>query len=250
VCVLGFGREPELEPKHKIFLSHSGVQKSFTEQLCVDLERWQYYPFFDKRPESLPKGKQFPELIFQAAQQCRVAVLVLSEDFFTRTKWPMLELEAFVEAQKRNPEKVAILPVYLGLSRDECTKNGTRRLDWRSVWQEWAENDKRIDVGKWERALQVLGPSNGIEYVQSLGEVALREQVVSAVRRLVPPENTWSAAQVQGRTRIYKVSFRCVLKIILQTLADVYGVEQCAYEVEVGHALTCILMMWTSRGLG
>lgn len=33
-CVPGSAREPELEPKHKIFLNHSGVQKTFTEQLC------------------------------------------------------------------------------------------------------------------------------------------------------------------------------------------------------------------------
>lgn len=30
-CVNGLAREPELEPKHKIFLSHSGVQKNLTE---------------------------------------------------------------------------------------------------------------------------------------------------------------------------------------------------------------------------
>lgn len=211
-CVNGCVREPELEPKHKVFLSHSGVQKNFTEQLCVDLERWQYYPFFDKRPDSLPKGKKFPELIFQAARQCHVAVLILSEDFFTRTKWPMLELEAFVQSQKDNPRKVTILPVYLGLSRNECTKNEARRSYWLSVWREWAETEDRIDIGKWEEALRILGPSNGLEYVESLGEVVLREQIVGAVRRLVPPENTWSDAHIQGRTRIRKVSIISFLK--------------------------------------
>ncbi|KAG0606394.1 hypothetical protein M758_9G137800 [Ceratodon purpureus] len=214
--------EPELEPKHKVFLSHSGVQKNFTEQLCLDLERLQYCPFFDKRPESLPKGQKFPELIFQAAQQCRVAVLILSEEFFTKTKWPMLELEAFVQSQNKNPQRIAILPVYLGLSRDECTKNETRRLNWVSVWQNWAEDDKRIDVSKWERALKVLSPSNGIEYVQSLGEVALREQIVSAVRRLVPPENTWSATRVQSRTRIYKA---IIEKFARTKPSPLYGVR-------------------------
>ena len=68
------------------------------------------------------------------------------------------------------------------------------------MWGEWAQTEDRIDVGKWEEALKILGLSNGIEYVQSSGEVALREKIVSAVRRLVPPENTWSDAHVQGRT--------------------------------------------------
>lgn len=171
----------------------------------MDLERCQYYPFFDKRPDSLPKGKRFPRLVFQAARQCHVAILILSEDFFTCTKWPILELEAFVECQKKMPQKVTILPVYLGLSRKECTKNEARRLHWLSVWREWAKSDDKIDVGQWEDALKVLGPLNGIEYKESLGEVVLREQIVSAIHTLVPPEKTWSDAHVQGRTRICKV---------------------------------------------
>lgn len=201
----GGSREPELEPKHKIFLSHSGSQKDFTEQLCVDLERWQYYPFFDKRSNSLPKGRKYPELIFQAAQQCEVAVLILSEEFFTRSKWPMLELEAFVDAQKENHEKLSILPVYLGISRDECTKNEAKRLEWVCVWRLWAESDTRINIEKWKDALRVLGPSNGIEYVRSLGEVLLRKEIVNAVRCLVQPENMRSVGQIEGRARICKV---------------------------------------------
>lgn len=205
-CVSGVCRELTLEPKHKIFLSHSGFQKDFTEQLCVDLERCHYYPFFDKRDRSLPKGKKFPELILQAAQQCQVAVLILSEDFFTRTKWPMLELEAFVEAQKKDPKKISILPVYLGISRHDCTKNATRRLEWIALWREWAKSEERIDVEKWVEALKVIGPSNGIDYVQSLGEVSLRQHIVSAIWGLVPPEITWSVGQIQGRNRICDVS--------------------------------------------
>ena len=40
--------EHVLEPKHKVFLSHSGAQKDFVEQLCVDLQRLDRYPFIDK----------------------------------------------------------------------------------------------------------------------------------------------------------------------------------------------------------
>lgn len=36
---------------HNIFLSHSGAQKNFVEQLCEDLQRAKQSPFFDK---SLP----------------------------------------------------------------------------------------------------------------------------------------------------------------------------------------------------
>jgi len=77
------------------------------------------------------------------------------------------------------------------------------------VWKNWAKTEARIDVGKWEDALKVLGSSNGIEYVKSLGEVALRNEIVEAVRHLIPPESSWSIAHVQGRTHILKVRNIC-----------------------------------------
>ena len=84
-----------------MFLSHSGAQKDFVEQLCVDLQRWDRYPFFDKLRSSLPIGERFPKRIFDAIEQCPVGVVVLSEEFFM-SKWPMLELHAMVKKHKES----------------------------------------------------------------------------------------------------------------------------------------------------
>jgi hypothetical protein len=112
--------EAVLEAKHKVFLSHSGAQKNFVEQLCVDLERYDRYPFFDKRRHSLGIGQHFPKAIFQAIRQCQVGVVILSEEFFTRTKWPMLELAALVESKKQSSNsELVIMPVFLGISREQ-----------------------------------------------------------------------------------------------------------------------------------
>ena len=54
----------ELKPKHTIFMSHSGAQKNFVEQLCEDLIRAKQAPFFDKRPDSLPKGEKLHNSFF------------------------------------------------------------------------------------------------------------------------------------------------------------------------------------------
>ncbi len=75
------GRHVGLEPKHKIFLSHSGAQKQFVEYLIEELVRCLRYPVFDLREDSLPVGENFPELIFRAIEQCYVGVVILSEDF-------------------------------------------------------------------------------------------------------------------------------------------------------------------------
>lgn len=210
LCLIGWTgdalcRKPLLEPKHKIFLSHSGAQKSFTEQLCKDLERVRYFPFFDRRPHSLPKGENFPELIFQAAQQCQVAVLILSQEYFVRSKWPMLELEAFVESRKDQHSHIKILPVYFRISRHDCICNSAKLAAWLSVWRDWSNTDRRINVSKWTDALEVLDTPDCIEYGEAVSEVALREQIVARVCNLIPPEYRWVEGHVQGRSYLCKV---------------------------------------------
>ncbi|KAG0556582.1 hypothetical protein KC19_11G064700 [Ceratodon purpureus] len=195
--------DPRLQPKHKIFLSHSGAQKDFVEQLCEDLERFHHFPFFDKCEDSLPKGERFPELIFQAAKQCRVAVVVVSEEFFTRTKWPMLELDAFVKAQKKRNGYPRILPLFFKLSRAQCRESARREL-WLKVWRGWARVDSKIVVEDWVDALNVFGPSNGLEY-KSEGEVSYRRAARSTIIRLVPPDLQFDTTSYQGSERFCKV---------------------------------------------
>ena len=197
--------DAKLQPKHKIFLSHSGAQKDFVEQLCEDLEGFHHFPFFDKREDSLPKGERFPELIFQAAKHCRVAVVVLSEEFFTRTKWPMLELDAFVKAQKERNGYPRILPLFFKLSRAQCRESARREL-WSEVWRGWARKDPKIVVEDWVNALNVFGPINGLEY-KSEGEVSYRKAARSTIIRLVPPDLQFDTTSYQGSERFCKVRF-------------------------------------------
>lgn len=111
-----------------IFLSHSGAQKDFVEQLREDLERAGQSPFFDKRTNSLPKGEEFAGRIFTAAEECDLAIVVVSEEYFTRTKWPMQELVAL----SRAPGCKKILPLFFGISCKEF-KNPERRRHWYQV---------------------------------------------------------------------------------------------------------------------
>lgn len=70
------------------------------------------------------------------------------------------------------------------------------------MWRNFAQNDSRIDVSKWEDALKVFGSLNGIDYDETMGEVALREKIVS---NSIPPEHKQSDLHIQGRTWICKV---------------------------------------------
>ena len=176
----------QLMPKHTIFLSHSGAQKNFVEQLCEDLERARQAPFFDKRPDSLPKGEKFAQLIFQAAQQCQLAIVVMSEEYFSRSKWPMLELAAFVQAPK-----CTILPLFYGISCKEFG-DGERRQRWFERWEKWAREDPRIQVEVWKEALHELDRRNGMEYVEAIGEVAYRKDVVATACSIVHKNLQWN----------------------------------------------------------
>ena len=127
-------------------MSHSGAQKDFVEQLCVDLERCDRYPFFEQRRSSLPIGEEFLELFFDAIQQCQVGVVVLSEEFFTKSKWPMSELAAIVKRKKTKMDScMKIIPIFYSISHEYYCRLETHKR-WIEQWKTWAKGDKRINM--------------------------------------------------------------------------------------------------------
>lgn len=196
--------EHVLQPKHKIFLSHSGVQKDFVEELCEDLEKRHHFPFFDKRPLSLPQGERFPKLILDAAKQCRMAVVVVSNDYFV-SRWPMIELHEFVQALESTNTKLRILPLFYGLSVVEFC-DPSRQDEWFKLWDDWAEVDKRVNVKRWKYALKVLRSFKGIEYKQFMRNgAAYRRTIVSDICLVLPPDIKWDDSHVQGRSKLCEV---------------------------------------------
>lgn len=153
------------EVKHKIFISHSGAQKDFAEQLCLDLERRGFiFPFFDQRHHSLPKGKYFVPLIKEAAPHCLVAVILLSEDFLC-SKWPMIELAEFHGAQQAENQRLNMLPLFYKLSVKDLGERAVEER-WMPTWRQLASGDERIDVHKWSAAVRALRKVNGLVFGQ------------------------------------------------------------------------------------
>ncbi|KAG0606318.1 hypothetical protein M758_9G131300 [Ceratodon purpureus] len=198
------GEDVALQPKHKVFLSHSGFQKGFVEHLCEELEGCYRFPFFDKRRESLPIGEDFSRLIFDAIQQCDVGVVILSDEFIT-SKWPMMELvamhERVLDEVEKGKSKFKVIPVFFRTSpkdlddHDKCDQ-------WLSCWLKLAkENPKRVQVGKWEAALKYLRKLNGVVY-EGFGEVKLVKEIVDEICKVVPAEIKMEDSHIQGRSRI------------------------------------------------
>ena len=235
-CISLVCSEYVLESKHKVFLSHSGAQKDFVEQLCVDLERCDRYPFFDKLRSSLPTGEKFPKLIFDAIKQCQVGVLVLSEDFFMRSKWPMLELNAMVKEFEKPNSSMKIIPVFYKISVN-ALKDPKNHVRWTSQWVKWAHNDrdKRIDVEEWKRVLRVIGSINGMVSKEGVSDVKFREAVVEEVCGLVCSEIRWDDSHVQGRSRICKVRRITSRHLYLTSNSELY--KCCSLQVHTHNIL-------------
>jgi len=109
--------------------------------LCKALEECCHYPFFDRQLGSLLKGKEFPSLILKAAQQCQLLITMVSKEYFM-SKWPMIELNAFVQATKvmKSNMSVAILPLFYELSMSDL-KDEKRQKRWFEKWISLAKDD-------------------------------------------------------------------------------------------------------------
>lgn len=193
-----------LQSKHTIFLSHSGAQKDFVESLCADLEDCNRFPFFDKRSSSLPKGEKFAKLILEAAKRCKMAVVVVSEEYFT-SKWPMLELNTFVQATLGFNPQLKILPLFFGMSVSEFG-NSSRQEGWFHEWERWAKGDARIKPLEYKYALKVLQSFNGIEFNPEMRDISIYQRdVVASICTIISPDVKWDDFHVQGRSNLCEV---------------------------------------------
>lgn len=176
--------------------------------MCKYLEAHNVYPFFDQRSDSLPKGKKFSTLILDAARKCRVAVVVLSEEYLS-SKWPMLELAEFVRARGSENKNLDLLPLFykasVGDLSDESIKN-----KWRPRWMKLVgSDDARVDLEDWTRALRVLRGINGLSFDKfGNSKESYRDAVVKEIFRLAPPDLLYDTSKIFGWSRICEVSER------------------------------------------
>ena len=199
---------PSQEPSHTIFLSHSGSQKQFVEQLYHEFENEGHYPFFDREHHSLEIGKEFPPRIFQAAKECKVAVIILTEQFL-RSKWPMLELLTFVDAQKEFNREMHLFPVlFNGLKVEDLHEHL-----WREEWEKLVMLDSegkhpsRLTLEKCAEALRKLRKVNMLDIKNYNGSYyRLCKAIVESALRLLPQDSDSDMKDIQGAGRLCEVS--------------------------------------------
>ncbi|KAG0617225.1 hypothetical protein M758_5G174500 [Ceratodon purpureus] len=201
---------PQPVSKHTIFLSHSGNEKAFAEQLCEDLKRMNHYPFFDQDSDSLPKGDRFPSLIFSAVEQCLLAVVVLSEGYLS-SKWPMLELSTFVKSMKGGNPNLKLFPVFYKLSPSDITEKKVKKT-WTKSWKTLVLEGKvsAEEISSWSDAVLELRAFNGLEFSKLYGtsEVKYRAAVVEEICNNVPPLMKYKTDDIRGCDRLCEITSR------------------------------------------
>ncbi|GLJ14901.1 hypothetical protein SUGI_0242520 [Cryptomeria japonica] len=185
-----------------IFVCHSGAQKDFSHQLWVDITAQHRHAFIDI--ESIPRATNFPQVIFNAVAECHVVILVLSEEFFSRSIWPMLELQAALHAKSsgKNP-RLKLLPLFFQISTEDMKEPDNERR-WLRIWQKWAATDDRVNIKECRKAIQILRSYSGLVFRQGMGEVEYRRSIVEAICEIVPPSFSADLTHVQGVERMFQ----------------------------------------------
>lgn len=197
-----------------MFLSHAGKQKPFVIDLYNTFINWprcpRIDPFFDQSGQSLPKGEEFPDRVFKAARNCVVAVVILTKEFVT-SKWPMLELLTFVEAQETTNPSLKLLPVFYD---DLPTSNIDE--SWIAAWEAMKPKSEdtssvgrkstTISVELCMEALRKLRKSNGLVLRNDKSLKSLQEEIVEAAVKFLPSSSELDTENVQGCLRLCEVS--------------------------------------------
>lgn len=167
------------------------------------------YPFFDQDSDSLPKGERFPSLILSAAEQCLLAVVVLSEGYLG-SKWPMLELSTFVKSMEGGNSKLKLFPVFYKLSPSDISAERVE-TQWRESWMKLVQEGKVSgeEIASWGDAVRELRRFNGMEFSKyGPSEVKYRKAVVEGICNKVPPVMKHKTDDIRGYGRLCEVCER------------------------------------------
>lgn len=164
----------------------------------MELERLNHFPFFDQRPNSVPKGENLAPMIAQAANQCAVVVFVLSRDYM-ESKWPMQELSWFVQFQKRENPNLKLLPLFYKFSPLHLRRH-------EHSWMEYWESDERINIVLWMEAIRYICCCDEGLAFDGILEGEFRVKVVNAIQKITRPlKMPYDTSHVKGCHRLCQV---------------------------------------------
>ncbi|XP_057824269.1 uncharacterized protein LOC131036401 isoform X1 [Cryptomeria japonica] len=175
-----------------VFLCHSGKQKIPVRELHKELTNKGVSCFFDEDPQRLPLAEKFPARIFEAAEKCRIAVLVISKDFI-HSKWPMLELSALLKAKSsgKNPH-MKILPLFFMLSPNSLSDFTVDNQAWKDLG---ISDQDRVE---WHSTLKEIKSIKGLVFKEVEDVVGFTDEVVKSICSLLLPH---IPSSMQGHAR-------------------------------------------------
>ncbi len=106
--------------EYSVFVSHSNDDKvDYVDELVSEIKDLGVSVFYDT--DVLCWGDNLKEQIDKALNNCELAVIVISPNYFGR-EWTEYEINALLRRQSNENEKL-ILPILYRVSKDELIKN-------------------------------------------------------------------------------------------------------------------------------
>lgn len=161
---------------YDIFLSHSGAQKPYVKYLNAELTRLCGHDsvFYDR--DAIEHGEQISTSILEYARTCKYFVVVMSEEYFTNSRPPMMELAAsYTAGQAENgiPSLPCLFPVFFALRPGHAKRSSTQSV-WQERWDTWKLNEnmsertrsrpRQVQPEVWKKALDRLLDTRGPVY--------------------------------------------------------------------------------------
>ncbi|GLJ42309.1 hypothetical protein SUGI_0875890 [Cryptomeria japonica] len=150
-------------------------KKNFIRQLYRDLTNQGVSCFFDQDRESLPVAEVFLE-----------------------SRWPMLELSAFVEARDTcQNANLKILRLFFQITPD-AVKNITPDDE---KWKQLEKSEEK--QAEWHQSLSAIRRINGLKFSEGDDEVKFRDEIVKEIWRILPtPSPRYHVPCLQGQARM------------------------------------------------
>lgn len=160
-----------------LFICHSATDKAFVEKLCKDLK--------EATGRAVLCSGEFGTEAFKAntslkvVATCSLCILVLSHEFFTTSKWPMMQLVAMLSCR---PTSNSILPVYFKINISQFKDYKSVQPIWFDKWEEWAKEDSHINLEAWKVAVAEIEDYTGVhalyQQLKQLDDHNVCEQIV------------------------------------------------------------------------
>ncbi|KAG2668210.1 hypothetical protein I3760_15G149700 [Carya illinoinensis] len=160
---------------HDVFLSFRGkdVRQKFISHLYNALDKSGINTYID---EELERGDEIPQALFQAIEGSMISIVILSKNY-AESRWCLNELLKILEC--RGTIKQIVLPLFYEVDPSDVKH---QKESFGEAFAKLKDKHKgKVEVQKWEAALEELANMSGLELKNYRKESELIQEIIQWV---------------------------------------------------------------------